>query len=203
MSKTIITISRQYGSNGHEIGKKLAEELNVPFYDNELIKLAAKKSGYSEEVLETADQTAANSLLYSLSMFGSSAGMFDLPLNDKLFLIQSDIIRKIADNTSCVIVGRCSDYILENREDCLHVFIHAKQEIRVQTAIAQYNLPREKAAGLVQKMDKKRATYYNYYTGNKWGDHDKYHLSLDSGFLGVDGCVELLKTAVALQKKKG
>ena len=201
MSKTIITISRQYGSSGHEIGKKLAEAMGVPFYDNELIKMAAKKSGYSEEALEAADQTASNSLLYSLSMFGNTAGMFDLPLNDKLFLIQSDIIRKIADTSSCVIVGRCSDYILEERKDCLHVFIHANVETRIRTAIGQYHLPEEKAPALVQKMDKKRATYYNYYTGNKWGDHEKYHLSLDSGLFGVDGSVELLKQAVALRQK--
>ena len=123
-NNTIITISRQYGSGGREIGKRLAEKLGIPFYDKELITLAAQQSGYSEHLFEKSDKGATNSLLYSLSMYGNTMGLYDMPLNDKLFIAQSQTIKNVAEQGPCVIVGRCADYVLRGRKDLLSVLIH-------------------------------------------------------------------------------
>ena len=196
--KVIITIGRQYGSGGRVIGKLLAEALGVPFYNKEIIELAAKKSGMSQEVFEKVDETAASSLLYSIAtgayMFGNYVSpQVDLPINDKLFIIQSGIIKSIAAKESCVIVGRCADYILRDRDDVINVFIHADKEIRKQRAINEYGISSNKADGYVGKIDKKRNTYYNYYTGEKWGNCINYDLCLDSGVLGIERCVHMIE----------
>jgi len=187
VTDTIITISRQYGSGGREIGKLLAEELGIPFYDNELITIAAKKSGYAEGLFEQADQRPTGSLLYTLSMFGSNVATFDLPLNDKVFLIQSDIIREVAAKGSCVIVGRCADYVLREDPRCLNVFICGNLEDRLQWAIREKGVDPERAREALQKIDKRRATYYNYYTNMKFGDAANYHLCVNSSVLGRKG----------------
>lgn len=193
MKNTIITISRQYGSGGREIGKRLAEQLGIPFYDNELITIAAKKSGYAEAVFEQADQKPAGSLLYSLSMFSSTVGTFDLPLNDKIFLVQSDIIKEVAAKGSCVIVGRCADYVLRDNPDCVNVFIHGNLADRVEWAIRENDIDPEKAREMVLKTDKRRATYYNYYTSLKFGAAENYHLCINSSAVGRDGAVEVIR----------
>ncbi len=193
MKNTIITISRQYGSGGREIGKRLAEQLGIPFYDNELITIAAKKSGYAEAVFEQADQKPAGSLLYSLSMFSSAVGTFDLPLNDKIFLVQSDIIKEVAAKGSCVIVGRCADYVLRDNPDCVNVFIHGNLADRVEWAIRENDIDPEKAREMVLKTDKRRATYYNYYTSLKFGAAENYHLCINSSAVGRDGAVEVIR----------
>ena len=146
-TKTIITIARQYGSGGREIGEKVASKLGIPFYDRELITLAAKQSGMSPEIFEKADEKATNSLLYSLMMgnytFGSQVTpMNNLPINDKLFLAQSDIIRDIAEKGPCVIVGRCADYVLRENKNCLHVFIYADHFARMDRIIKNMTLIR-------------------------------------------------------------
>ena len=196
MSKTIVTISREYGSAGREIGKKLAQELDVPFYDNEIITIAAKKSGYDEGIFENADQKPAGSLLYSLSMFGTSAGTFDLPLNDKVFLIQSDIIREVAAESGCVIVGRCADYVLKENPNCIKIFIHADLNTRIDWAVRENDVPPEKARETVRKIDKRRAAYYNYYTSLNWGSAGNYDLCINSATLGVAGTVEVIRKFV-------
>ena len=188
--KYIITIGRQYGSGGRMIGKKLAEALGISFYNREIIELAAQKSGMSEEAFEKVDETAASSLLYSIAtgayMFGNYVSpQVDLPLNDKLFILQSEIIKSIANKESCVIVGRCADYILKDRKDVVNVFIHASKEVRKERAINEYGITMNKADNYLAKIDKKRSTYYNYYTGEKWGYSTNYHLCLDSGVLGT------------------
>ena len=199
--KLIITIGRQYGSGGRMIGKKLAEKLGIPFYNREIIELAAKKSGMSEEAFEKVDETAASSLLYSIAtgayMFGNYVSpQVELPLNDKLFILQSEIIKSIAVKESCVIVGRCADYILKDRKDVLNVFIHADKEARKQRAIDVYGIAPNKVEGYLNKFDKKRSTYYNYYTGEKWGYSPNYHLCLDSGALGEEGCVHMIESFI-------
>lgn len=199
MTNTIITISRQYGSGGREIGKKLAEELGIPFYDNEIITIAAKKSGFAEGIFEQADQKPTGSLLYSLSMFGANLASFDLPLNDKVFLIQSDIIREIAAKSGCVIVGRCADYVLRENPNCVNVFISGDLEERMQWAVRENGVEPEKAKETVLKIDKRRATYYNYYTSMKFGNATNYQLCLNSSVLGRNGTVEIIRKFVELK----
>ena len=210
--KIIITIGREYGSGGRMIGKLLAECLGISFYNKEIIEMAAKKSGMSEEAFEKVDETAASSLLYSIAtgayMFGNYISpQVDLPLNDKLFIIQSEIIKSIAKKESCVIVGRCADYILKDRDDIVNIFIHADKESRKARAINDYGISLNKADGYLNKIDKKRRTYYNYYTGEKWGNSKNYHLCLDSSLLGIEGTVHMIEAfikereAVLTQKK--
>ena len=198
---TIITISRQYGSGGRFIGRKLAEALDIPFYDKELITMSAEESGMSKEIFEKADEKAANSLLYTLSMnaylLHGMAGVPDLPLNDKVFLVQSEVIRKLAAKGPCVIVGRCADYVLQENPNCVNVYIYSDMEDRVSRATTYYNLSADLAQEQIQKTDKKRAAYYNFYTNLKWGRAENYDLSLNSAKIGVDGCVEVIRSFIA------
>lgn len=202
--KVIITISRQYGSGGRLVGEKLAKALDIPFYDKELISMAAKESGIEERIFENADKQAVNSLLYSLSVgmynaAGHIGGRFDggvngLPLNDRVFLAQYNVIREIAQKGSCVIVGRCADYVLKDIPGVMNVFIHSELSQRVKRATEEYNLMPEKAESTVIKMDKRRAAYYEYYTSNKWGKIENYDLTLNSGRIGLENTVELIRS---------
>lgn len=201
MSNHIITISRQYGSGGRFIGKLLAEKLGIPLYDNELITLAAQKSGYSETIFENVEKTSTHSLLYSLSMFGTTAGVYGLPLADKVFIVQSEIIKKVAAEGSCVIVGRCADYILKDEQNIIDVFIHSDIENRIKRAVTYYDLLPEKAKEAIVKTDKRRASYYNYYTGLRWGDANNYEISLYSDKIGIENCVDILyKFVTSIEK---
>lgn len=197
----IITISRQYGSGGREIGEKLAKELGVPFYDNEIISRAAKESGFAESAFEHAEDKATNSLIYSIAMGLNSYGTQDfgftnLSLDDRIYLAQSEVIHKLAEEGPCVIVGRCADYILRNNSNVIDVFIWAKLDARVKRATEKYNLPVHKAAEQILKTDKRRANYYNYHANEKWGRADNYHLSIQSDYLGIDGSVQCIKEFV-------
>lgn len=198
MGNKIYTIGREFGSGGKEVGEKLAERLGIKLYDKELLQHAAKESGFCEEIFENHDEKPTNSFLYSLvmdtySMNGySSAPFLDMPLNHKVFLAQFDSIKKIAAKESCVIVGRCADYALADNPDCINVFIHADMEKRIKLVSKRGNITESKAKDMIAKQDKQRASYYNYYTSKKWGDSQSYHLTLDSGKLGVDGCVEMI-----------
>ncbi len=193
----IITIGRQYGSAGLEIGKKLAEELGVAIYDKEMLKRAAKESGLCEEIFETHDEKPTSSFLYSLvmdtySLSYSSSGFADMPFNHKVFLAQFDTIKKIADEGPCVMVGRCADYALSDYKNAIHVFIYADIEQRIRRIAKKYDLTDAKAKDLINKTDKKRASYYNYYTNKEWGNAKGYDLCLNSGKLGVDGTVKAI-----------
>lgn len=203
----VITIGRQYGSGGKEIGQKLAEELRIKCYDKELLAVAAKESGLCHELFESHDEKPTNSFLYSLvmdtySMGYSSSGYMDMPINHKVFLAQFDAIKKIADRESCVIVGRCADYALEEYPNAYNVFIHASMQERIRRVKRIYNLPDDKAKDIIIKNDKKRASYYNYYSSKKWGDAKSYDVCLDSSSLGVEGTVEMIKQFVEIKKKK-
>lgn len=195
--KTIYTIGRQFGSGGREVGRKLAEKLGIPFYDKELLSLAAKDSGLSESLFHNADEKPTSSLLYSLvmgnyPMASGALGFNEMPLNDQIFLIQSKTVRKVADQGSCVIIGRCADYILRDDPAVLSVFIHAPLEERVKRAVSLYNVPEDKAEDVCLKNDKSRANFYNYYSDQKWGMCRSYELALDSSVLGIEGCVEAI-----------
>ncbi len=192
MTNKIITIGRQYGSGGREIGKKLADAMGVPFYDKALLSRAAQESGFCEEILEDYDEKPVNSLLYSLFM-GGPGGVDSLPLNQKLFLAQFDAIKKVASEGPCVIIGRCADYALRDHPNCVNIFIHAQMEARVQRLMRLYNLTAEKAEQTALKRDKQRASYYNFYSDKRWGAADHYHLVVDSSAIGIDNAVELIR----------
>ena len=205
-NKFIITIARQFGSGGREIGKALSEKLNIPFYDKELISLAAKESGIDSEVFENVDERATNSLLYSLSMglysFGTGfSSMGDLPVNDRLYILQHKIIKKLADEGPCVIVGRCADYILKDRDDCVNIFIHADLEHRKQRAVEVRGVDKARAEQIVNKTDKVRANYYSFYSGQKWGFAQNYDLCIDSTNLSTDQVVALITSYLDIKAK--
>ncbi|MEE0929515.1 MAG: cytidylate kinase-like family protein [Acutalibacteraceae bacterium] len=195
--KSVITISREFGSGGREIGAEVAKKLEIDFYDKELISLAAKESGIDPVLFERIDEQAANSLLYSLSMgmynFGQTgfSPRDQISVNDQLYLLQHEIIKKLAQKP-CVIVGRCADYILRDRENCINIFIHADIDYRVQRAIKIHELPENKAEAIVRKTDKTRANYYQFYTELKWGLADNYHLCINSGKLTKDQVVDVI-----------
>ena len=186
---TIITIGREFGSAGHEIGEKLAKRLNIPCYDKELLKRAAKESGLCTEVFENHDEKPTSSFLYNLVMdtysFGYSQSTYvDMPISHKVFLAQFDAIKKIASEGPCVIIGRCADYALSDFDNCLHIFIHADLEDRINRVMGKYDdLNYEKAKDMIQKKDKQRANYYNYFSSKKWGVAESYNLSIDSSVL--------------------
>ncbi|MDP4121199.1 MAG: cytidylate kinase-like family protein [Bacillota bacterium] len=205
-SKFIITIAREFCSGGHEIGKILAKKLNIDFYDKELISLAAKDSGIDPSVFEDADERATNSLLYSLSLgmyslSSSFAPMGDLPVNDRLFVIQHNIIKELADKGPCVIVGRCADYVLRERKNCIKIFIHADPKIRTAKAIEVHALDPYKAEAIVHKTDKTRANYYSFYSEQKWGFAKNFDLCLDSGKQSLEESVELIESYIKIRER--
>jgi len=199
MSKKIITISRQYGSGGRLIAQRLSEKLGVPFYDRALIEMAAKESGYEAELFENLGEQHNSNWFYNLSLFGNSTAMQDLPLNDKIFLAQASVIRKVADEGSCVIVGRCADYVLRDRKDCVNVFIHSDLASRIKRATEQYGLSPVKAGDEINKIDKQRATYYRYYSEKKWGRAENYDLSVYSDSIGLEACTDLILSFVDMK----
>ncbi len=195
--ETIITIGRQFGSSGHEIGQKLAEYFNIKYYDKELLTRAAKESGYCEEMLQNNDERPTNSFLYNLVMdtysFGYNTSSFvDMPISHKVFLAQFDTIKKIADEGPCVIVGRCSDYALADYKNCLNIFIHADEDFKIRHIMEKYQLTEAKAKDMMVKKDKQRQSYYNYYSSKKWGRADSYDLTVNSAKLGIEGTVKLI-----------
>ena len=194
----VITISRQYGSGGHELGEKVAKELGIPYLDKQLIAMAAKEAGYSEEIFAHADERATNSLLYSMvtGSYGFShrvtGGVGEMPINDKLFIVQSDIIKKYAGEGPCVIVGRCADYILRENNNVLRVFVHGDKAARVNRIVEKELSDRKKAPDFVAKKDKQRANYYNFYTNRRWDDINNYNLSVDTSLFTMGQAVALV-----------
>lgn len=198
MGNHIYTIGREFGSMGQLVGEKLAERLGIKCYDKELLQHAAKDSGFCEEIFENHDEKPTNSFLYSLVMDTYSAGSYaaapflDMPLNHKVFLAQFDTIKKIAEQESCVIVGRCADYALANHPDCINIFVRAELDDRIKLISKRLDITENKAKDLILKNDKQRASYYNYYTCKKWGDTRSYDLMLNTSKLSVDDCVDMI-----------
>ena len=199
---TIITIGRQFGSGGHEIGQKVADSFGIKYYDKDLIKIAAKDSGLCPEIMENNDERPTSSFLYNLVMdtysFGVTSNNYvDMPLSHKVFLAQFETIKKVASEGPCVIVGRCADYALADFDNCLNIFILADLEKRIDRISNKYNITEKDAKEMILKKDKQRASYYNYYSTKKWGKAETYDLCVDSSCLGVDGTVELIKQFVS------
>ena len=204
-TKTIITIGRQFGSAGREIGYKVAEKLGVKLYDKEMLDRAAKESGICQELFESHDEKPTNSFLYSLVMdtysLGFASGNYgDMPINHKIFLAQFDAIKKIANEGPCILVGRCADYALEDYDNVLNIFIHADLDARIRRIARRFDLSDAKAKDMILKTDKKRASYYNYYTNKRWADADTYDFCLNSSVLGVDGTVEAILKLVEIKE---
>lgn len=198
--KTVITIGRQFGSGGKEVGIRVAKELGIPFYDREILQAAARKSGLCEKILENFDERP-KSLLYSIAM---DSYMFALPgsgggdsLEQQVYLATFNTIRHIAQEGPCVIIGRCADYALADDPNHLSLFIHAPMDVRIARVAKRQNLSPEEARKLIIKTDKRRASYYEYYSGKKWGAVDSYDFCLDSSYLGLGRTVELIQTLVA------
>lgn len=194
----VITIGRQCGSKGKLIGEKLAEAMGVKCYDKELLSEAAKHSGLCEELFETHDEKPTNSFLYSLVMDTYSLGYttsayMDMPINHKIFLAQFDTIKKLADEESCVIVGRCADYALAEYPNTVTVFITGNEADKLEYLQQLYNVNESKAKDIMVKTDKKRASYYNYYASKRWGDAKSYDLCINSSAVGVDGAVKIIQ----------
>lgn len=197
MKKTIITIERQYGSGGSYIGKLAAEKLGINCYNRQILEMTAQQCGIAPEFLETAEENVPTSFLYSLLLSANPARTMEenLPLSDKVFLMESKIIGEIANKEkSFVLVGRCGNYILEDR-GCFSVFIYADAKSRVKRAIEEYHIPENKAESIMKKADKRRETFYNVNTGGVWQDKDQYSLCLNSALLGDDLCAELIVKA--------
>ena len=184
MKDVIICIGRQYGSGGRFIGKLLAEKLGIPCYDKELLTESSKVSDMNLKVIESNDEVP-NSMMYSVFQANG------LPINQQVFLAQFDAIREIANKGACVIIGRCADYVLEDRDNVVSIFITAPIEERVNRAIRFYNFDSAKALKQIKKVDKKRRDYYNFYTNRKWGEASNYDLTLNSK-IGVEKCVEVI-----------
>ena len=200
----IITIGRQFGSGGRDVGEKVAEYFNIPFYDKELVELAAQKSNISKEALKEVDEHATNSFLYSLasgnySMRGINAPIYyEMPINDKLFIAQADVIKEVAKRGSCVIVGRCADYVLENENvDVLSVFVYGSVDYRAKRVMSALDITQAKAK--VLKTDKQRRTYYDYYTSKNWGVMSNYDLCIDAEKFGIEETANMIINAA---KKK-
>ena len=196
--KLIITIARQYGSGGREIGEKVAKKLGITLYDKQLITDAAAKGNLDENVSKMADESAANSLLYTLAMGSNVLGTtmhfgYKMPLNDKLFILQSEIIKEKAKDESCVIIGRCADYVLRDEEKVLRIFVYGDLDHRQARIAARHpELKSAQIIDVINKTDKRRSSYYNFYTGNKWGKYDNYDMAINSSTLGIDGAAELI-----------
>lgn len=194
---TVITIGRQFGSAGREIGEKVAEYFDIKYYDKELLTRAAQESGFCEEMIQNHDEKPTNSFLYNLVMdtysFGYNNSSFvDMPISHKVFLAQFDTIKKVAEEGPCVIVGRCADYALADRNNVVNLFIYGSEAAKIKHVMKKFDLSEAKARDMMIKKDKQRQSYYNYYSSKKWGRADSYDLCINSSVLGEDGTVRLI-----------
>ena len=187
----IVTISREFGSGGRTIGRKLAEELGVPCYDSELIGEIARESGFAEAYVRRAEESSPSGWAGALFSTNRAFG----PTNeDYLWEVQRRVILELAEKGPCVIVGRCADYILQDKADCLRVFIHADMKFRAERIVKEYGEREISPEQRLREKDKRRAAYHRFYTDMKWGHAQNYDLTLNSGTLGIDKCVEIIKS---------
>ena len=199
MKYDVITIEREYASGGREIGQKLAQKLNIPYYGREILMMAAKEIGAEPEYVEHMDETAPNSLLFSLYAMSSTVPFDSAKVSPENALQQAEsrIIKELASKEPCVMIGRCAGAILRNRPNVLRVFVHADMEARRKRATEVYGLKKNPVDPVLRKYDKRRSNYYNFYSAQKWDSRQEYHMMLDSGRLGIDRCVDILAAAVA------
>ncbi|EFV02230.1 hypothetical protein HMP0721_0653 [Pseudoramibacter alactolyticus ATCC 23263] len=189
----VITIGREFGSNGRAIARELSEALGIQFYDKELIEMAAKKSKLSDEDLAEIDETRANPWIYSSVGYQVGSGYTTVePINDLLYQAEASVIRDVAESENCIIVGRCSDYVLKDKIDSRHVFVYAPLNYRLSVVMNRDNLDEKKARSVIKKVDKRRRLYYNFYTDRNWNDLRNYDLSLDSSIFSMQDIIGIL-----------
>lgn len=188
MSNRIITISREFGSGGRTIGRMAAQKLGIPCYDQELIEKIAQESGIVKTYVEEKSENIEGGWL----SFAVGRDYYGHSLQDDLFRAQTKVIRELAEKESCVIIGRCSDYILRDFDNVLTVFIHASMEKRAERIVTQYGETEKDPVARLKEKDKKRKAYYQLYTDRQWGETENYHIALDSGALGLDRCAEVI-----------
>ena len=195
----IITIGREFGSGGHEIGNLLATRLDIPLYDNNLIRMVAEKLDIREETARAVDETTLNSFLagFIFEPIEESSRLngteYVPPLTQQVYELQCDIIRKLAERGPCIIVGRCADFVLRDHKNCINVFICADWEDRVERIANKYDISQRKAADKIKKMDRERRNYYESHTGQEWGSIDSHHMLLNVSRLGMDRTVDILE----------
>ena len=193
--KTIITIGREYGSGGRIVAHRVAETLGIPFYDKEIIERVAKETGFAENFVRDVESRPAVSMIYGLYFSAQN-----LSPSDQIFIAEANVVRKLADEGPCVIVGRCADFILRDRTNLLRVFIHAPIEERVRRAHEEYGLEGQNLEHFVRKQDKRRASYYDYFTNTRWGDSHAYDLCVSTS-LGLDSAVKIICAGVAAREE--
>lgn len=199
-TKSIITISRQFGSGGRAIAQAIAKELDIPYYDKELIEMAARESGMDIEEYER-ESTKTSRAFYVLGAINYTLGAPisvtpEMSVNDRLFDLQSQMIENLAEQGPCVIVGRCADAVLEGRENILNLYFHANMEDRIKRTISEYGVDNEEVVDIedfIEKIDKQRANYYHYYTNKKWGKSDNYHLTIDTSKFSIPQIISMIK----------
>ena len=195
MTKKIITISRAFGSGGRSIGKEVAQRLGIPFYDKELVEAVAKESGFHADFIEEAGEYApvTSSFLFSIAVSPNPMNMMHtMSMADQLFVYQTNVIHSLAAKGPCAIVGRCADYILRDRTDALHVFIHADMAHRAERIVRLYGETKQSPEKRLNDKDSKRKIYYKHYTNRNWGEAQNYHLCLNSGLIGVEKCADII-----------
>jgi cytidylate kinase len=206
MNDLVITIGREFGSGGRQVGEKLAEELGIAFYDKSLIHLAVAKSGLDPVTIEKAEEEATSRFLFYLAIGGYvSSGIFsqvNVPISDQVYFAQSKAIEELAAQGSCVIIGRCANHILRDHPRCAKIFVYGAKKDKLRRIVEEYGIPREEAEVKMAKMDKGRANYYRHYTDEVWGNVQSYDLAINSSFTGVDGAVKLIRTMVKSGRKK-
>ena len=197
MAYSIITISREFGTGARLIGREVAALLNYGYYDRALIEMAAEKSGLSEEFIERTEEKASNSFLFNLAtaayLASDITAEYTVPVNDRAFMVQSDVIRDIARSGNGVIVGRCADYVLKDHPKLLRVFIYANKEDRINRIVNEYGQDPKNAESVLNKIDKGRANYHKFYTGTNWRSMENYDLCINTSKTGIQGAVMAIK----------
>lgn len=194
MSNQVIVISRQFGSGGRKIGKLLSDKLKIPYYDMALIEEASKRSEVSYEELLEVDEKKVSPKWYAFPVeVGMEYQMKKTPINEELFSLQAEIIKDLANQGPCIMIGRGADYILRGNARMLSVFVHADMKTKMDSVCSHYNVSREEGAAMIRRTDKQRSAYYNYYTEYRWGDIDNYDIVLNRTSLGVERCVQMLE----------
>lgn len=194
MSHRVIAIEREYASGGREVGELVAKQLGIPCYNREILQMASERCGVSPEYLETAEEAAPKSFLYTLMLTSSPTRTIEenLPLSDKVYIVETNIIRELAEQGDCVIVGRCASHILREMNHLFNVFIYADNESRCERAVNEYHIEQRRVESVLRKTDKRRETFYSINTGGNWYDKSNYHLCLNSGLLGLELCADII-----------
>ena len=194
MKKNIITISREFGSGGRTVGRKLAERLNIPFYDGEIIEKVHEETGFSQDFIKEQGEHSPTKSIFSYAFVGRDVN--GISINDYVWNAQRKIILDLAEKGPCVIVGRCADFILRDRDDCFNVFIHADEKFKAERIVKEYGETDKSPEKRLREKDKKRKINYKYYTDRDWGVCDNYDISLNTGTLGIDKCVDIIEELV-------